>query len=131
MYAGFSAIPVSDPLSSIICAANQQLHFIILPILFSPVKPEKVMNPMATAGANSRLQYRHARARIGTDGMDAEEEELKDLGIQKNMLQGFKTEEEGKLKSVDESGNGRKGQVKKSKKSLNKAGIERMGGPRD
>jgi hypothetical protein len=92
------------------------------------VKPEKVMNPYgATAGANSGdfHVYRHARAREleRMNGMDeAEEEELKDLEYA-NMLQGFKTEEEGKTEK-NRRKRQREKEAKLRKKSLAKAGIE-------
>jgi hypothetical protein len=86
------------------------------------------MNPYgATAGANSGdfHVYRHARAREleRMNGMDeAEEEELKDLEY-KNMLQGFKTEEEGKTEKRRRKRQ-REKEAKLRKKSLAKAGIE-------
>jgi hypothetical protein len=86
------------------------------------------MNPYgATAGANSGdfHVYRHARAREleRMNGMDeAEEEELKDLEY-KNMLEGFKTEEEGKTEKRRRKRQ-REKEAKLRKKSLAKAGIE-------
>jgi hypothetical protein len=108
---------------------RHESHFITFNnALFNAVKPEKVMNPYgATAGANSGdfHVYRHARAREleRMNGMDeAEEEELKDLEYE-SMLQGFKTEEEGKTEKRRRKRQ-REKEAKLRKKSLAKAGIE-------